>query len=59
MKVTIIEKGHENDFRRIDKEVTFFAVDYWNAEGTNLLYFRLNRYNLKTVSIEDLKEIEF
>ena len=57
-KVTYIEKGNVFDFKRIDKEVTFYAISYFKSEGTSLIYFRLDEYNMKTISGEDIISIE-
>ena len=57
-KVTYVEKGNVFDFKRIDKEATFYAISYLKASGTSLIYFRLDEYNIKTVSEEDIISIE-
>ena len=58
MKVTYIEKGPEVNFTRRDVIRTFIALDYFQPEGTSLVYFRLDRYNLKTIAKEDILKIE-
>lgn len=57
-KVTYTEKGPVFDFKRIDREKTFYAISYWKAAGTGLIYFRIDQYNLKTISEEDIISIE-
>lgn len=57
-KVTYIEKGNVFDYKRIDREKTFYAVSYWKAEGTSLIYFKLDEYNMKTISEEGVISIE-
>lgn len=57
-KVTFIEKGNEFNFKRIDKEITFYAISYFKPAGTSLVYFRLDEYNMKTISEEDIISIE-
>lgn len=57
-KVTYIEKGNVFDFKRIDKKATFYAVSYFKHAGTSLIYFRLDEYNIKTISEEDIISIE-
>lgn len=57
-KVTYIEKGNVFDFKRIDKKTTFYAISYFKPAGTGLIYFRLDEYNMKTISEEDIVSIE-
>ena len=57
-KVTFNEKGKEIDFKRIDRKATFYAISYFKAEGTSLIYFRLDEFNLKTISENDVISIE-
>lgn len=58
MKITYIEKGNEFDFKRIDRESTFYAVSYWKATGTSLIYFKLDEYNIKAIPENDVLSIE-
>lgn len=58
MKVTYIEKGIEHDFKRIDREKTFFAISCFNPENTGLVYFKTDAFNFKTISKEDIISIE-
>ena len=58
MKVTYIEKGREVNFKRIDVEKTFFALSYWKAEGTSLLYFKINQFEIKCIPEDDIIRIE-
>ena len=58
MKVTYIEKGREMNFKRIGAEKTFFALSYWKAEGTSLLYFKVNQFEIKSISEDDIIKIE-
>lgn len=58
MKIRYIEKGKEHDFRRIDRENEFFAIDYFNPQGTSLLYFRIDEFNMKVIAKEDIISIE-
>lgn len=58
MKVTYIEKGREFNFKRIDAEKTFFALSYWKAEGTSLLYFKVNQFEIKSIPENDIIKIE-
>lgn len=58
MKVIYIEKGREINFKRIDSEKTFFALSYWKPEGTSLIYFKLDEYNIKAIPESDIIKIE-
>lgn len=57
-KVTYIEKGPVFDFKRIDKTSTLYAVSYFKAAGTSLLYFKLDEFNLKAIAETDVISIE-
>ena len=58
MKITYIEKGIAHDFKRVDTVKTFFAKSYFQAQGTSLLYFRIDEFNIKTIAKEDIITIE-
>lgn len=58
MKITYTEKGTEHDYRRIDTVKTFFAKSYFQPAGTSLIYFRIDEFNIKTLSKEDIIAIE-
>ena len=58
MKVTYTEKGIPFDFKRIDTIRTFHCIDYWQPENCELIYFRLNRFEVKTVPEKDVIRIE-
>lgn len=58
MKVTVRERAYIGNYKCIDREMSFHAQSYWQAEGTNILYFRTNQFNVKAVSKEDLIRIE-
>lgn len=57
-KVTYIEKGQVFDFKRIDRKATFYAISYWKAQGTSLIYFKLDGFNIKAISETDVISIE-
>lgn len=59
MTVIYTEKGREIDYRRIDRISSFSAASFFKPDGSSLIYFRLDRYNLKTLSMEDILEIRF
>lgn len=58
MKIRYIEKGKENNFKRIDRENEFYAIDYFNPQNTSLLYFRINQFEMKVIAKEDIIAIE-
>lgn len=58
MKITYTEKGNEHDYKRIDTVKSFFAKSYFQPSGTSLIYFRIDDFNIKTVSKEDIIAIE-
>ena len=59
MKVTYLEKGREHDFKRYGDTVRVFHADsYFKPEGTSLLYFRIDRFNLRVIGEEDIIKIE-
>jgi len=57
-KVTYTEKGPVFDYKRIDRKATFYAISYFKPAGTSLIYFRLDEYNMKTISEDDIISIE-
>lgn len=58
MKVTYIEKGRPFDFKRIDRICTFCAVSSFRSDNCGLIYFRVDRFNMKVVPAEDIISIE-
>lgn len=58
IKVTYIERMMIDRFTCIDKELTFNAVDYQQPAGTNLIYFKVDRFNLKVIEKDFVKAIE-
>ena len=58
MKVTYKEKEFIGKYICIEKEKTFYALSYFIPENTSLYYFYLDRYNLKTISKDDIVKIE-
>lgn len=58
MKVTIRYNEPIGDFRAIERTETFFAQSYWEPEGTSLIYFKTDRYNIKTVAKSEIVSIE-
>lgn len=35
----------------------FHCISYWKPEGTDLLYFRIDAFNIKTIGKDDVIEI--
>lgn len=58
MKVTYTEKGRPFDFKRIDHIRTFYAVSSFQPDNCGLIYFRIDRFNMKVVPAEDIISIE-
>ena len=46
------------DFKAIEQTETFRAISYWKPVGTSLVYFKLDRYNVKTVAESEIVSIE-
>ena len=57
IKVTTKWDKPIGDFKAIEQRETFRAIDYWKPEGTSLVYFRLDRYNVKTVAESEIVSI--
>lgn len=58
MKVTIKYNVPIGDFRAIERTETFHAVSKWEVEGTSLIYFKTDRYNVRTVAKNEIISIE-
>jgi hypothetical protein len=58
MKVIYTEKGHEFDHKRIDHICTFTALSSFRPDNCGLIYFRIDRFNVKVVPAEDIISIE-
>lgn len=57
MRITYLEKGIESGFKRIgDKLVTVVLYKTWKTGG--LLYGYRDRFNVMSIAIEDIIEIE-
>lgn len=54
-KITFIEKWNACDFRRVDHVRTVTVYKTWKNGG--LLYGYLDRFNVISISIEDILEI--
>ena len=58
MKITYTEKGKEIDFKRVDTIRTIHAIHYFLHEDCSLLYVYLDRFNVVTIPIEDIIDIQ-
>ena len=56
MKITFIVKGTPIDFKRIDHERT--VTIYKSYKSGNILYGYIDRFNIISISIEDILKIE-
>ena len=54
-KITFIEKGNACNFRRVDSIRTVTVYKTWKSGG--LLYGYLDRFNVISISIEDILDI--
>ena len=59
MKVTIKYNLPLGDFKAIEKRETFYAISKWEVEGTSLIYFKTDRYNVRTVAKSEIVSILF
>lgn len=58
MKITYVDKGKENNFKRMDTVRTIHAIHYFLPEDCSLLYVYLNRFNVITIPLEDIVDIK-
>ena len=58
LKVSIKWNEPIGDFKAIEHRETFNAQSYWKPVGTNLIYFRLDRYNIKAIAEDEIVSIE-
>lgn len=58
MKVTIKYNVPIGDFRAIEHRETFHAESKWKPEGTSLVYFKTDRFNVRTVAENEIVSIE-
>ena len=58
MKVTIQYNQPIGDFKAIQKREIFHAVKMWTVPGTSLIYFKTDRFNVRTVAKENIISIE-
>lgn len=58
MKVTIKYNQPIGDFKAIEKHETFYAISSWEVPGTSLVYFKTDRYNVRTVAKSEIVSID-
>ena len=58
MKITIRYNEPIGNFRAIERTETFHACKMWEVPGTSLVYFKIDRYNIKTVAKSEIINIE-
>ncbi len=58
MKVTIKYNVPIGNFKAIERTETFYAESKWKPEGTSLVYFRIDRYNIRTIAEKEIISIE-
>lgn len=58
MKVTYKTYVRISPFAVLEKYESFHAVSKWKPEGTSLVYFRTDRFNIRTVAESDIVSIE-
>lgn len=57
MKVTIKYNSPIGNFKAIERIETFHAESKWEV-GTSLVYFKINRFNVRTVAKSEIISIE-
>ena len=58
MKVTHKYMVKIGPFTALEKLETFHAINSWKPEGTSLVYFRTDRFNVRTIPEENIVSIE-
>lgn len=58
MKVTIKYNVPIGDFRAIERRETFHAISSWEVPGTSLVYFKTDRFNVRSVAKDEIVSIE-
>lgn len=58
MKVTIKYNVPIGNFKAIERTETFHAVSSWEVSGTSLVYFKIDRFNIRTVAKSEIVSIE-
>ena len=58
MKVTIQYNEPIGNFKAIGKTETSHAIQMWEAPGTSLVYFRTDRFNVRSVAKSEIISVE-
>jgi len=58
MTVIYRERHFTSPYTCVDFERKLHAISYFIPDGTSLYYFKVDRYNYKTVGKEDIIRIE-
>lgn len=58
MKVTIRYNEPIGNFKAIERTESFRAIGMWAAPGTSLIYFKTDRYNVRSMAREEIVSIE-
>lgn len=58
MKVTIRYNQPIGNFKAIERTETFRAIGMWAEPGTSLIYFKTDRYNVRSVARSEIISIE-
>lgn len=46
------------NFRAIERTETFYAESKWEVTGTSLVYFKTDRFNVRSVAKSEIVSIE-
>lgn len=57
MKVTIRYNVQIGDFKAIERHETFHAISMWKAEGTSLVYFKTDRFNVRAIAESEIVDV--
>ncbi len=57
MRVTIKYNVPIGNFRAITRTETFTAIAMWEVAGTDLVYFKTDRFNVRSVAKSEIKEV--
>ena len=58
MKVTIKYNQPIGNFKAIERTETFHAISMFDAPGTSLVYFKTDRFNVRSVAKSEIVSVE-
>ena len=58
MKVTIKYNYPIGNFKAVERTETFHAESKWEVVGTSLIYFKMDRFNIRTVAKSEIVSME-